>query len=148
MRCAGHANGRRGWKGRSERRSRNSTPALRLAFFLHQPIAEFRTSLWNGSATRRCGSCSLSALIGIATSAPFLNWRRSSRPKKSSFLSTANTTNSPPKLPSQKKIGRASCREECVSTCRSRRSPNHYKEKQEIYTIHTKNIVTNTKQHR
>src|SRR3546814_2859436 len=56
MRCAGHANGRRGWKGRSERRSRNSTTALRLAFFLHQPIAEFRTSLWNGSATRRCGS--------------------------------------------------------------------------------------------
>src|SRR3546814_13485027 len=32
--------------------------------------------------------------------------------------------------PADLEIGRASCREECVSTCRSRLSPYHYKKKQ------------------
>src|SRR3546814_13347792 len=34
----------------------------------------------------------------------------------------------------RRKIGRASCREKCVSTCRSRWSPSHYKKKQKNKT--------------
>src|SRR3546814_12213565 len=34
-------------------------------------------------------------------------------------------------IPALRQIGRASCRKECVSTCRSRWSPYHYKKKKE-----------------
>src|SRR6056297_3725408 len=89
--------------------------SLNFFFFFKQMTAyEFLRSDWSSDV---CSSD--------------LSRRKTATDSAAAVRPTADPLQRPPPARSVK-IGRASCREECVSTCRSRWSPDHYKKKNHI----------------